>query len=81
MLQGALVRTMKAEGKSKAELKPMIDVLLDLKKQLTETKASFEGQLNGEVGNGDNRVDSTIVAELEEHVAVQVRLMSDINFK
>ncbi|XP_073986034.1 methionyl-tRNA synthetase 1 isoform X2 [Rhodnius prolixus] len=53
--QGDLVRSMKAAGKSKDELKPMIATLLDLKKQL----AVLKGEEVNSVGNEKANKNST----------------------
>ncbi|XP_014259531.1 methionine--tRNA ligase, cytoplasmic isoform X2 [Cimex lectularius] len=74
--QGDLVRSMKAAGKSKDELKPMINTLLDLKKQLAALKENVgQDKMGSQVTNESDRVTEPAkindVATLEELIAKQ----------
>ncbi|CAH1408079.1 unnamed protein product [Nezara viridula] len=70
--QGDLVRSMKAAGKSKEELQPMISALLDIKKKHTEMKTAYEKQANGlPLPEKEKTPNPDLIASLEKEVANQ----------
>uniref|UniRef100_A0A0A9XCR8 Methionine--tRNA ligase, cytoplasmic n=1 Tax=Lygus hesperus TaxID=30085 RepID=A0A0A9XCR8_LYGHE len=66
--QGDLVRSMKSAGKPKDELKPHIDTLLDLKKQLAEFKAVNSSPVSASTSNG---LSESSVQEIEKQITAQ----------
>ncbi|BES94329.1 synthetase [Nesidiocoris tenuis] len=66
--QAELVRSMKAAGKSKDDVKPHVTALLDLKKQLADFKAVNSSPPTAPLPNG---VAESALADLEAQIAVQ----------
>lgn len=68
-----MVRSMKAAGKSKEELQPMISALIDIKKKHTEMKTAYEKQATGlPLPEKESASNPDLIASLEKQVADQV---------